>query len=298
MYDVIIIGCGPAGMTAAIYALRANKKVLILEKESIGGQIASSPLVENYPGYIKISGSELSNNLYEQVINLGGEIELEEVTEIKDDKEKTVITEDNEYKTKTIIIATGNKFRTLGLSNEENLIGNGIHFCVSCDGAFYKNKTVAVIGGGNTALVTSLALSELCKKVYLVQNLEFLTAEKVLTDRIKNKSNVEIIYNSIVKKLNGEEELESIVISDTKEDRKLNIDGMFLSIGQIPQNEFLKDVIKLNENKFVVSDNDCHTNIKGIFVAGDCRDKKVRQLTTATNDGTIAAIEAIKYIDN
>ncbi len=298
MYDVIIIGCGPAGMTAAIYALRANKKVLILEKESIGGQIASSPLVENYPGYIKISGSELSNNLYEQVINLGGEIELEEVTEIKNGKEKTVVTEDNEYKTKAIIIATGNKFRTLGLPNEENLIGNGIHFCVSCDGAFYKNKTVAVIGGGNTALVTSLALSELCKKVYIVQNLEFLTAEKVLTDRIKNKSNVEIIYNSVVKKLNGEEELESIIISDTKEDRKLDIDGMFLSIGQIPQNEFLKDIIKLNENKFIVSDNDCHTNIEGIFVAGDCRDKKIRQLTTATNDGTIAAIESIKYIDN
>lgn len=298
MYDLIIIGCGPAGMTAAIYALRANKKVLILEKEGIGGQIASSPLVENYPGYIKITGSELSNNLYDQVINLGGEIELEEVIRIEAGKEKIVITEDNEYKAKSIIIATGNKYRLLGLPNEENLIGNGIHFCVSCDGAFYKDKEVAVIGGGNTAVVTTLALSELCKKVYLIQNLEFLTAEKVLIDRVNKKNNVEITYNSVVKKLNGESELESIVISDNKEERKINLDGMFISIGLIPQNEFLKDIIALNENKFIVSDNDCHTNIDGIFVAGDCRDKKVRQLTTATSDGTIAAIEAIKYLNN
>lgn len=298
MYDVIIIGCGPAGMTAAIYALRANKKVLILEKSGIGGQIASSPLVENYPGYIKISGSELSNNLYEQVVNLGGEIGLEEVIEIKNGKTKKVITEETEYETKSIIIATGNEYRKLGLPNEEELIGNGIHFCVSCDGAFYKDKVVAVIGGGNTAVVTSLALSELCKKVYLIQNLEVLTSEKVLQDRINKKSNVEIIYNSVVKKLNGESELESIVIFDNKEEKELNIDGMFISIGLIPQNEFLKDLITLNENKFIVSDNDCHTNIEGIFVAGDCKDKKVRQLTTATSDGTIAAIEAIKYLNN
>lgn len=298
MYDVIIIGCGPAGMTAAIYSLRANKKVLILEKSGIGGQIASSPLVENYPGYIKISGSELSNNLYEQVVNLGGEIGLEEVIKIKDGKTKIVVTEDAEYKAKSIIIATGNEYRKLGLPNEEELIGKGIHFCVSCDGAFYKDKVVAVIGGGNTAVVTSLALSELCKKVYLIQNLEFLTSEKVLQDRINKKSNVEIIYNSVVKKLNGESELESIVIFDNKEEKELKIDGMFISIGLIPQNEFLKGLITLNENKFIVSDNDCHTNIEGIFVAGDCKDKKVRQITTATSDGTIAAIEAIKYLNN
>ncbi len=298
MYDVIIVGCGPAGMTAAIYALRANKKVLILEKESIGGQIASSPLVENYPGFMSISGSELSNNLYDQVINLGANIELEEVVKIEKGEVKKVITEDNEYKSKSIIIATGNKFRLLGLPREEELIGNGIHFCVSCDGAFYKDKTVAVIGGGNSALVNSLALSIICKKVYLIQNLKYLTAEKVLIDRLKDKKNIEIIYNTVVKELIGENELEAIIISKDKKLEELKVGGMFVSVGQIPQNEFLKNLIKLNENEYILSDDDCHTNIEGIFAAGDCRDKKIRQLTTATNDGTIAAIEAIKYIDN
>lgn len=298
MYDIIIIGCGPAGMTAAIYALRAGKKVLILEKENIGGQISSSPLVENYPGYIKISGSELSNNLYDQVINLGGEIELEEVLKIENDKIKKIITEDNTYNAKTVIIATGSKYRLIGLPNETDYIGNGIHFCVACDGAFYKNKTVAVIGGGNSAIINALTLSDICNKVYVVQNLSDLTGEKVLGDKLKNKRNVEIYYDSIVKKLKGNDSLTSIIIESNNKRTELKIDGMFISIGQIPQHEFIKDLIKLNDNNYISSDESCTTNVKGIFVAGDCRDKKVRQITTAVNDGTIAALEAIKYIDN
>lgn len=297
MYDIIIIGCGPAGMTSAIYALRANKKVLILESEGIGGQIASSPLVENYPGFKQISGSELSNNLYEQVVNLGGIVELETVIEIKDGTIKEVITEDNKYTCKSIIVATGSKHRLLGLNKEEEFIGNGISFCVSCDGAFYKNKIVAVIGGGNSAIINALALSELCKKVFIIQNLENLTAEKTLVDRLNTKKNVEIICNSNVKELLGDEELEGIIINSNNIDKKIELDGMFISIGLIPQTDIIKDLLKLNNYRYIESNDDCATNVAGIFVAGDCRNKKIRQLTTAISDGTIAAISAINYLD-
>ena len=296
-YDIIIIGCGPAGMTSAIYALRSGKSVLILEKESIGGQIASSPLVENYPGYSSISGAELSNNLYEQVLNLGGQIELEEVIEIKVGKEKEVITTDNSYIADAIIIATGAKHRLLGLPNEKELIGNGIHFCVSCDGAFYKDKTVCVIGGGNSAVINAITLADICKNVIVVQNLADLTAEKNLVNKLKEKENVEIYYNSIVKEIVGEDELKAIVIENVLE-QEIETEGMFISIGLVPESNFVKNLIKVNNYNYIESDNSCNTNIEGIFVAGDVRSKKVRQLTTAVNDGTIAAIEAMEYIDN
>ena len=282
-YDIIIIGCGPAGMTSAIYALRSGKSVLILEKESIGGQIARSPLVENYPGYSSISGAELSNNLYEQEIKVG--------------KEKEVITTDNSYIASAIIIATGAKHRLLGLPNEKELIGNGIHFCVSCDGAFYKDKTVCVIGGGNSAVINAITLSDICKNVIVVQDLSDLTAEKKLADKLKDKKNVEIHYNSKVKEIIGENELKAIVIENILE-QDIETDGMFISIGLVPESDFIKNLIKVNNYNYIESDNSCNTNIEGIFVAGDVRSKKVRQLTTAVNDGTIAAIEAMEYIDN
>lgn len=297
MYDIIIIGCGPAGLTSAIYALRAGKKVLLLEKESIGGQMSSSPLIENYPGYLQISGIELSSNLYDQVVNLGGEIELEEVVSVKDDDIKEVITESNKYKAKSIIIATGAKYRLLNLDNEINLIGNGIHFCVSCDGAFYKNKEVAVIGGGNSAIINAITLSELCKKVYIIQNLHDLTCEIALNSKLKNKKNVEIYCDAVVKKIVGEDTLESIIIDNSGKDLEIKLDGMFISIGLVPQSDIFKDIIKLNDCNYIDSGEDCKTNIDGIFVAGDCRNKKVRQITTAISDGTIAATEAIKYLD-
>lgn len=292
MYDAIIIGCGPAGMTSAIYLARQNKKVLILEKETIGGQISSSPLVENYPGYIAISGSELSNNMFDQVMNLGVDFELEEVVEIKDGKVKKVITTDNTYETKTVIIATGCKYRLLGLENEVNLIGKGIHFCVSCDGAFYKDKIVAVIGGGNSAVINAISLSEICKKVYVIQNLDELTSEKNLADKLRTKNNVEIICSSVVSKINGEDSLESIEINNNK---TIELDGMFISIGMVPQNSFVKDLISLDKYNYVDSI-DCKTNIPGIFVAGDLRTKPYRQVTTAVNDGTIAANLVIDYL--
>lgn len=296
MYDIIIVGCGPAGLTAAIYALRANKKILILEKDNIGGQITSSLKVENFPGFKQISGNDLMNNLYEQAIDLGCEINIEEVIKIKDGKIKTVITDENEYETKSLIIATGCKNRLLGIDKEEEFIGNGISFCVACDGAFYKDKIVAVIGGGNSAVINALSLSEICKKVYLIQNLDFLTAEDMLKERIKEKNNIEIMYNSKVVKLIGDDELKSIEVSG-KEDKIIAIDGMFISIGQIPQNDIFKGIIDLNEQNYIKSI-ECLTNKEGIFVAGDCREKKIRQLTTAAGDGTIAALEAINYLNN
>lgn len=288
MYDVIIIGAGPAGLTSAIYLLRANKKVLVLEKEGIGGQIASSPLVENYPGFKSISGSELANNLYEQVINLGGDIELEEVLEIND----KVVTEDNTYDAKAIIVATGAKYRLLGLEKEVDFIGNGISFCVACDGAFYKDKTVAVIGGGNSAIINAITLCDICKKVIVVQNLDKLTAEKALIDKLISKSNVKMMYNSCVTKLNGDDELESIEVNN----KVINLDGMFISIGQVPETSLVKELIDINEYNYINS-SDCTTKLDNIFVAGDCRNKLYKQLTTAVSDGTLAALEAINYLD-
>lgn len=297
MYDIIIIGCGPAGMTAGVYAARANKKVLILEKESIGGQMSSAPLIENYPGYQSISGSELANNMFEQVSALDVDFELEEVLEIKDGEVKTVVTDCNEYKTKTVIIATGSKYRLLGLDNEANLIGNGIHFCTACDGIFFKDKIVAIIGGGNSAVINALTMSDICKKVYVIQNMPNLTCESILEDNLKEKNNVEIIVSSTVEKILGEDSLESIIINNNGTNEEIKLDGMFISIGLIPQSDFVKNILNINKFGYIESNN-CVTNIPGVFVAGDCRDKSFRQVTISTGDGTVAAIEAINYLNN
>ena len=297
MYDSIIIGAGPAGMTAAIYLARANKKVLIIEKETIGGQISSSPLVENYPGYEGISGSVLANNMYNQVDKLGVDIELDEVTDIIPGELHTVKTLDNEFKTRTVIIATGVKYRLLGLENEIELIGNGIHFCVSCDGAFYKGKHVAVVGGGNTGIINAIALADMCEKVYLIQDKDKLTGEKILQDKLKQKVNVEIITNSVVSKIIGDDKLEKIIIKNGKKENEIVVNGMFISIGLMPQSDFLKGIIDLDKFNYAVSF-DTKTKINGIFVAGDIRTKPFRQITTAVNDGTTSALYALEYLDN
>lgn len=297
MYDSIIIGAGPAGMTAAIYLARANKKVLIIEKETIGGQISSSPLVENYPGYEGISGSVLANNMYNQVDKLGVDIELDEVTDIIPGELHTVKTLDNEFKARTVIIATGVKYRLLGLENEIELIGNGIHFCVSCDGAFYKGKHVAVVGGGNTGIINAIALADMCEKVYLIQDKDKLTSEKILQDKLKQKVNVEVITNSVVSKIIGDDKLEKIIIKNGKKENEIIVDGMFISIGLMPQSDFLKGIIDLDKFNYAVSF-DTKTKIDGIFVAGDIRTKQFRQITTAVNDGTTSALYALEYLDN
>lgn len=299
MYDIIIIGGGPAGLTAALYACRANKKTLVIEKETFGGQITFSPKVENIPGFISLTGNEFAEKLVEQVLEQGADVESCEVLEIKDGEIKTVVTDDGEFEGKAVIIATGAKHRMLGVAGEEKYVGEGISFCAVCDGAFYKDKTVAVVGGGNSALQEAILLSDLAKKVYVVQNLNFLTGEKKLADQLYKLENVEVITGVIVESFLGDSELEGIVIKNSAgESRKLSIDGLFIAIGLIPQNDAFKNVVELDDRGYAVIDETCESATKGIFVAGDCRAKKIRQVTTAAADGAIAALAACDYIDS
>lgn len=294
MYDVIIIGAGPAGLTAAIYLGRAGKKLLILEKNVYGGQIVNSKEVENYPAISKISGFEFSNNLYNQAKNFGAELKYETVVNLTKDKEVT--TNRGKYQAKSIIIATGLSNRTLEIDGVDSFIGRGISYCATCDGNFFKDKVVAVVGGGNTALEDAIFLSNICKKVYIVHRRTTFRGEKILQDILNKKENVEFILNSNVVKINGNELLESIIINTNNEERELQIDGLFLAIGQIPNNSYI-DIIDLDEKGYAIANEDCKTNIDGIYVAGDFRTKKVRQLVTAASDGATAAINAIEYIE-
>lgn len=298
MYDIIVIGGGPAGLTAAIYARRANKSVLVIEKGSFGGQITFSPKVENIPGFAEVTGNEFAEKLVEQALGLDAEVECAEVLEIKLGDVKTVVTDSGEYETRTVIIATGAKHRMLGLPREEEFVGEGISFCAVCDGAFYAGRDVAVIGGGNSALQEAILLADLAKKVYVVQNLDFLTGEQKLQEKLNNKENVEIILGHTVKGIIGDTTLTGITIADSNDNEKqLDIDGMFVAIGLIPQNEAFEGVINLDERGYVTSDENCLTNADGIFVAGDCRSKKIRQVATAAADGAVAALAACDYID-
>ena len=293
MFDTIIIGAGPSGLTAAIYLLRANKKILVLEKEGLGGQMASSPLVENYPGFKKTSGIDIATSMYEQMLDLGGEVQFEEVLLVKDGTIKEVVTDSNIYKAKSIIIATGAKPRGLNLPNEDKLIGNGISFCVACDGAFYKGQDVAVIGGGNSGVVNALALSSICKHVYVIQNLGELTAFAKDSEQLKEKKNVTILYNSTVTKYLGDDHITGIELNSKTD---IAVSGIFVSIGLVPATNLFKDITTLNNG--YINSNDCKTNKDGIFVAGDCRTKDIRQITTATADGTIASLLAIQYLND
>ena len=295
MYDSIIIGGGPAGLTAGIYLARAGLKTLIIEKETIGGGMASAPVLENYPGLPDVSGSDIASNMFDQAESFGVEFEFENVIKIHNGDIKKVITEDNEYETKTIIIATGSKYRTLGLEDEDKYIGNGVHFCVSCDGAFYKNKNVGVVGGGNTAITNALYLADLGAKVYIIHVLDHLNCEELLAKKIKEKQNVEIMFETSVEKYNGEKSLESITIKNNDEERDLELDGLFISIGMDAETELIEDLIEKTKDNYIIN-KECETTIPGIFVAGDCRDKTIRQVTTATSDGTIAASLVIKYL--
>ena len=299
MYDIIIIGGGPAGLTAALYACRANKSVLVIEKASFGGQITYSPRVENIPGFLDVTGNEFAEKLVEQVLAQNAEVECAQVLKITDNGEfKTVLTDGGEFASKTVIVATGAKHRLLGLEREEEFIGEGISFCAVCDGAFYENKTVAVIGGGNSALQEAILLSDLAQKVYVVQNLDFFTGEEKLVNQLKSKHNVEIILGTVVESILGNEEFEGIVIrNNSNETSELKLDGMFVAIGLVPQNEEFSDLINLDERGYVAAGEDCRTNANGIFVAGDCRTKSIRQVTTAVGDGAVAALAACEYID-
>lgn len=301
MYDIIIVGGGPAGLSAAVYARRANKSVLILEKSAFGGQITFSPKVENYPGYESLSGSELADKMVSHALGQGADVEVETVTAVRCEGDKRMVeTEDgNVYEARAVILANGAKHRHLGLANEERFIGEGISFCAVCDGAFYKNRTVALIGGGNSALQEAILLSEGCKKVYVIQNLDVLTGERRLQEILAARGNVEIVTGTVVSEIADTPEFSAIVtkrLSDGAETR-LELDGMFIAIGLVPENEAFADVAVLDERGYFDASEDCTTKTAGIFVAGDCRRKGVRQVATATADGAVAAIAACRYID-
>ncbi len=301
MYDIIVIGAGPAGLTAALYALRADKTVLVLEKATFGGQITFSPQIENYPGFAKMSGNEFADKLVDQVINQGADIEMETVTAIRDNGDtKTVITEDGEHEAKAVIIATGVKHRQTGLPNENELVGEGISYCAVCDGAFFKGQTVAVLGGGNSALQEAVLLSDGCEKVYVIQNLDYFTGEARLVEKLKEKDNVEFIMGTVISSLNGEGSLESLTLRKEADgsESELKVNGLFVAIGLIPNNKIFEEIAGLDEWGYIDSDESCLTKTEGVFVAGDCRKKQIRQITTAAADGSVAALAACRYIDS
>ncbi len=302
MHDIIIIGAGPAGLTAAIYARRANKTVLLLEKGAFGGQITFSPKVENYPGFDSLSGTELADHFVEQALGQGADVEIETVTGIRDCGEyKVVSTEDgNDYEARAVIIAAGAKHRHLGLPNEEIHLGEGISFCAVCDGAFYKDKTVALVGGGNSALQEAILLSETCKQVTVVQNLDYLTGEQALQDILAKRDNVQVLLGTVVEALPATAPLDRVTLRRVADDTtyELAVDGLFVAIGLEPENAPFESVVALNEWGYVDAGEDCLTRTPGVFVAGDCRSKTVRQVTTATGDGAVAAIAACRYIDS
>lgn len=300
MYDIVIIGAGPAGMTAAIYAKQARKNVLVIEKKTYGGQILKADKIKNYPGYIEISGFEFATKLYDQMKKYNAEFTIENVIEIKNENEyKLIITDKNIYKSKTIIIATGAKNRKLGLKMEDKLIGKGISYCATCDGIFFKNKIVAIYGGGNNAIDDALYLSNIAQKVYLIYRQKEFKIDSDNLEKLKKKNNVEFILNSLITDINGSSTLKNIIVtnSETNENKPIDVDGLFIAIGHIPVTNMLNGLISLNEKGYIVSCEDCTTNIDGIFVAGDIKEKSIRQLTTACSDGTIAALNACKYIN-
>lgn len=296
MYDVIIIGGGPAGLTAATYAQRAGKSSLVIEKNGFGGQISWSPKVENFPGFVSISGSELGDRFLEQAMEQGAEVELDEVTAIEDGESKKVkCLSGAEFEAKAVIIATGAKPRMLGLPHEDELVGSGVGFCAVCDGAFYKGKAVAVNGGGNSALQDAILLSETCSRVYLIHRRDSFRGEAKLVDVLSKKSNVEFVMNASIEALEGENELTGVVVTGG---RRIALDGLFVAIGHEPDNGAFSGLIELDDKGYSASDERCLTRTAGIFTAGDCRRKAVRQVTTAVADGATAALAACSYIDS
>lgn len=301
MYDVIIVGAGPAGLMAAVYARRADKSVLIIERGTFGGQITFSPKIENFPSFSQISGNDLAERMVDQALGMGAEIEMAEVTGIEQKNGVFYVScDDGQYLSHTVILATGSKHRRLGLDREEEFIGNGISFCAVCDGAFYSGKCVAVIGGGNSALVEASMLADSCSRVYIVQNLDYLTGEEKLISALKKRDNVEFILGTVVDSIYAEDEFGGIIIRRVADGEKerLDVDGIFVAIGQEPENQRFANLMSLSERGYAISDEGCTTETDGLFVAGDCRTKSIRQITTACSDGAVAALAACRYIDD
>lgn len=302
MYDVIVVGGGPAGMTAALYALRNGKRVIVLEKHGFGGQITYSPKVENYPGTPRMSGNDFVDHFFDQIVGQGAEVELEKVVEVEDCGNFRIVKteEGGHYEAKTVVLATGVKHRMLGLPGEHELVGEGISFCAVCDGDFYKGQTVCVAGGGNSALQEAILLSDKCEKVIMLQDLPAFTGEQKLQDILFAKENVEKHTNiKITGYVQEKGELVGVAVEDRTmgQEQVFACSGLFLAIGLIPENEAFAKLAELNQFGYFEANESCTTRTPGVFVAGDCRSKCVRQLTTAVADGAVAALAACRYID-
>lgn len=300
MFDLIIVGAGTAGLSAAIYGVRAGKSVLVLEGAAYGGQIINTPEIENYPGIKKISGFEFATNLYNQAKELGAEIRFEKVLSVQEKNgHKIVVTKDKEYEAKAVILATGAKNRNLGIEKEQELVGKGVSYCATCDGMFYRGKLVAVNGGGNTAVEDATFLSEYVEKVYVIHRRDSFRADKAEVDRLVAKKNVELVLNSTIKALESNASgLTGILVVDKDgKERRIQVDGLFVAIGQAPDNEAFRNEVDLDSKGYISAGEDCSTKTAGIFTAGDCRTKAVRQLATAASDGAVAALAAVNYIN-
>lgn len=300
IYDIIIVGAGPAGMTAALYAKRSNKTVLILEKEAIGGQISLAPKVENFPTIKSITGAELSDMMFEQVMDLGVEFELEKVEQIEKVNNEFIVTTDyNTHIARSVIIATGAKHKMIGLKNEEDFIGKGLSYCATCDGSFFKGEDVAVIGDGNSALQYALQLSDICQKVYVCTLFDKFFGDSVLVERLHQKSNIAVIPNISLVDIKGNENIDELVFENMldKSIFTLPVKGCFIAIGQNPDNDIIKNLVEINKAGYAVVDETTMTKTPGLFVAGDCRTKQVRQATTAVSDGAVAAMQAVGYLN-
>ena len=300
MYDIIIVGAGTAGLSAAIYGVRAGKTVLVLEGENYGGQIINSPEVENYPGIAKSSGFEFATGLYEQAQNLGAEIEFEAVTKIeKEGKDFVVYTAEREIPCHSVVLATGARNRPLGVENEESFVGAGVSYCATCDGAFFRGQVTAVVGGGSTALEDAEFLSAYCEKVYLIHRRDEFRGEQWLVESLRKKENVEFVLNAVVTDIIGDGSVRGIRVKDTKtgESREISVAGLFVAIGQMPDNKSFESLVELDEGGYIRAQEDCKTTNDGVFAAGDCRTKTIRQLTTAAADGAVAGLAACEYIN-
>lgn len=299
MLDIIIIGGGPSGLTAALYAVRSGKSVMLFEKTGYGGQIAKSPMVENYPGIKSISGMELSESLRSQAESFGCEFRREAVLKVIDDGIKKVVTNKGEYEARAVIFALGTEERKSGLENEDKYVGRGLSYCAYCDGNFFRNREVAVVGGGNTAVQDALYLSDICKKVYLIHRRNEFRAEKNLVEKAKSKQNIELVLDCVPAEIGGAPIVQYLKVKNklTDEERELAVNGVFMAIGQIPQTKEFADILPLDASGYADVGESC-TVKDGIYVCGDCRKKEIRQLTTAVSDGTVAATRAVAFINS
>ena len=294
IYDVIILGAGIAGMTAAIYARRANKTVLVLESKVPGGQIVNATDVRNWPGEERISGEKLSQKIYHQMNNFGAEMRYEVVTEAKKDGDLfEVTTDEGAYQGRSVIIATGSRDKELGVPGEKELVGHGVSYCVTCDGELYKGQDVAVVGGGNTAMYDVLYLANLARKVYLVHRRPEFRADAALVEQVRKLDNVELLLGQTPEKIIGENEVEGLVLKN----ETLPVKAVFVAVGRTPETEVVRELVNFDENGYIIAGEDCRTSVPGVFAAGDCRTKQVRQLVTAAGDGAVAAGAAVEYLN-